>query len=152
MGCACIRKYDFDLDYTSCKDLTYVDRSEYQSPGGAYTLQVINEAGSIKEYSILAGVSTRLNLTGCENEIYTFKVSKNCDKEFTKKVAVLCGLKCGWLKATAKLGAGHPLVLDLDLRIRLIDYAVRDNNIQVARDLIKTVKRDLKRVNCECSC
>lgn len=151
MACACIRRYDFDLSYTSCKDLVYVDRSELQTPG-TYTLQVIDEAGSINEYSVTPGVPVRLNIDGCGQGIYTFKVPYNCQYEVFKKAAVLCTVKCGWLKAVAKLGAEDPLIRSLDDRIAQIDYAVRYDQIPVARDLLATVKRDLRRVNCECTC
>lgn len=151
MACACIRKYDFDLSYSSCKDLLYIDRSEFQTPGN-YTLQVIDEAGSIKEYPVTPGIPVRLTIGDCAQGIYTFKVPQNCQHEIYKKVAVLCNVKCGWLRAVAKLGAEHEMIRSLDDRIAQIDYAVRDDRITVAQQLMETVIRDLKRINCECSC
>lgn len=152
MACVCIRKYDFDLSYTSCKDLVYVDRSEFQSEGGTYTLQVINETGNVKEYpNILPGVPVRIDIGKCTSGIFTFAVVL-CDKDYSKKRAVLCLEKCGWLKAVAKLGAENPMIRSLDDRISQIDYAVRDDRITVAQDLLVTVRRDLKRINCECAC
>lgn len=151
MGCGCIRNYDFDLYYTSCKDLSYIDHSEFQTPGGSYTLQVIDETGGIKEYSVSPKIPVRLTIGDCAQGIYTFKVL-NCDNDFAKKRAVLCNVKCGWLKAVSKLGAEHPMIRSLDDRINQIDQAVRDDMITVAQELLDTVKRDLKRILCECEC
>lgn len=151
MACACIRRYDFDLSYTSCKDLIYVDHSEFQTPG-TYTLQVIDENGKSRDYLVTPAIPVRLEIGNCAQGIYTFKVPENCQHEVFKRVAVLCNVKCGWLKAVARLGAEDPLIRSLDDRIAQIDYAVRDDRITVAQHLLETVKRDLRRVNCECTC
>lgn len=151
MACSCIQFYDFDLTYTSCEDVTYVDRSTWQAGGGSYSLIVIDEDGAETPYTVTAGIPLRLNVGKCAQGIYTFK-AVSCTHQSFKKAAILCNFKCGFLKAISKLGAESPIIQSIWDRIEYIDLAVARDDIQTAKDLVKTVARDLKRINCECSC
>lgn len=115
-------------------------------------MEVIDESGAVKEYpGVLPGVPVRISIGSCSSGIFVFKVV-SCDKVYSKNRAVLCNEKCGWLKAVAKLGAEHAMIRSLQDRIDQVDYAVRDDRITVAQDLLETIRRDLKRINCECIC
>ena len=143
--------FNRNIWYTSCEDIQFTDRSTWQSGGGSYSLSIFDEEGHETTYQVIAGQPTYINLGKCAEGIYTLKAT-SCTKTHIKSVAILCNLKCGWLRAVSKLGAEDSMVKSIDERLSFIDYAVRYDDIKTAKDLLKTVKRDLRRINCQCEC
>lgn len=157
MGCSCINGwYDFDLIYSSCKKILYIDRSvwmvgkDFSSP--QYILTVTNEGGYSKQYEY-TGTPLYLDFGDCPTPgTYTFSV-ETCGEPFQKRKALLCTLQCGYLRAVAKIDDLHQdLVTSIRERINQIDHLVSHSDFLTASELTDTVVRDLKRINCDCSC
>jgi len=160
MSCACIRgTYDFDLTYTTCKDIVYIDRSTWQEGVGfdsniSYSLKITLPDGSIRNETVVVGQPLHLDFGNCpEPGVYNFAV-ETCGEPFYKDFPILCTLECGRLKAAAKLGRGADVKMlrSIRERIELIEDSVSFGDIISAREHVDTVKRDLKRINCECAC
>ncbi len=160
MPCRCIRDtYDFDLIYTSCKDITYRDRSTWQEgvgfdPNISYTLVITLPGGATQTHQVFVGQELPLNFGNCpEPGIYKFSVN-SCTEEFHKYFPILCTLECGYLRAVAKLGKGIDVkgLRSIRERIEHIKDLVSYGDIVSSQDLVDTVERDLSKINCECSC
>jgi hypothetical protein len=160
MACACIRDtYDFDLNQADCTDIIYQDRStfqagpQYTSPP-FYTLNVTDPGGVVKTYEVTSGIPLHLNLGKClEPGVYTFSVD-SCTENFTKKVAILCSIECGYLRAITKIGKGVDVDIVRSIRER-IEYAKLSTSfgdINTARELVQSIILDIRRINCECTC
>lgn len=157
MKCSCIRgTYDFFLDQTQCSNVIYLDHSTWQEGPDygtpTYTLSIEDNGGNITEHSVTQGVPLYLDLS-CSSGVYTFSVV-SCLDTFTKDVAILCSLECGYLKATAKLGRGVEVetLRSIRERIDFIKQSVGFGDIDTARDLTQSVEFDLKQINCSCKC
>lgn len=160
--CACIREtYDFDLIQTSCSNITYIDRSSYQegadytdTPG--YTVTVKSPSGGTTDYQVTKGIPLHLNLGTCVTPgVYTFTVH-SCIDTYSKRVAILCSLWCGYLKAVAKLanravGIDRSAIKSIRERLEYIPL-IANTDHETATNLTETVVRDLKKINCECAC
>lgn len=158
MSCSCIRGiYDFDLLFTSCADLRYVDRSVWMAgpgyTGGVYEVEVEAPSGAISTFTHVVGETTVLDWGKCVPPgIYTFRV-KSCQETFEKKVPVLCKLWCGWLRAVAKLETfGSDTIREIREQLEMIPFAVSYGDITTAQALTAAVDRRLTKINCECSC
>lgn len=157
MSCNCIVDvYDFEITQDACDRIYYHDRSTWgKTEAGAkvgYTLKVTDPTGSVTSYQVIAGVPLKLELGNCAIPgVYDFEV-ESCDN-FAKKYPIVCSLWCGWLKAVAKLGGAIDVSIITSIRER-IEYILKvsSTDFNTARDLTETVIRDLKKINCECSC
>jgi hypothetical protein len=158
MACSCIKGvYDFDLTYTSCADIRYIDRSVWMAgpgyTGGQYEVKMSGPGGDTRTFDIVVGQTAVLDLGNCVTPgVYTFEVT-SCETVFTKQVAITCQLWCGWLRAVAKLGSlDTATVRTLREHLEYIDYAVSYGDIETAQTLVKSVSSGLAKINCECSC
>lgn len=157
--CSCIKKdYDFSLSQVSCSSIIYTDRSTWDSgPDYAltpsYTLVVETPSGGEKEFEITVGTSTKLDLGDCPTGIYKFSVT-TCTDKFYKHTAILCNLWCGYLKAFAKIGKGvdNQFIRDIRERLESIPMSVSYGDIITAQQDTEFVTRELRRVECSCSC
>lgn len=156
MLCDCIRKFSFDLQQDTCESILFVDRSEWQVGGSSspsYNLKLTFPDGTTKTFNVVVGLPTRLDLGKCVPPgVYGIEVS-NCDT-FTANVAITCSLWCGWLKAVTKIGKGIHIEIIRSIRERIewIESLVTYGDVITAQALTNTVERDLKRINCDCSC
>lgn len=156
--CSCIRgNFDFYIEQNQCSKIIYHDRSTWQTGSEyitppTYTLNVKDQGGFTKQFQIIVGVSTELDLGKCPEGIYTFSVT-SCTETFTKWAAILCNLYCGYLKAISKIGKGIDVEIVRSIRERLeyIEQTV-NGDFLTAKSLVASVEIDLKHINCLCSC
>lgn len=156
--CSCILgTYDFSLDQTACSDIIYQDRSVFQTGADfvsppTYTLSIEDSGGKITEHKVTVGVPLHLDLS-CASGVYKFTVV-SCTEVFYKYVAIVCQAECGYLRAVAKLGRGVEVEILRSIRERIeyVKQAVGFGDIETARDLLKTIDRDISMINCSCKC
>lgn len=158
-NCACIRSsYDFDLVQTKCSSITYIDRSVWQSGAEysdtpSYVLNLTLPDGSTKTYDVTVGTPTHIDLGNCVAAgIYEFSVV-SCTEKYSKKIAIICSLYCGWLRAINKLGQGVEIETIRSIRERL-EYieVISSSDILTAAALINSVERDIDKISCQCVC
>lgn len=152
MSCACIRYFDFDITEPTCKSIIYIDRSSFQGSGG-YTLTLIHPDGTKSNYEV-SNIPLHIDLGTCVPAgVYEFTTS-TCGETFSKKFPILCSLECGYLKASAKLGRGIEIESLRSIRERIdrIRELVSYGDIDSAVELTQSVERDLKKINCSCTC
>lgn len=161
MKCSCIKgTFDFDLLYTTCKDITFIDRSVWMEgtdfdPTRSYTLTITHPGGSTTTHDVVVGIPLHLDFGECPNPgVYRFSTT-SCGELFQKDWAMICTLKCGYLRAVAKVGTpGIETVFLRSIRERIEDIpnVVSYGSIVEAQGLTETVRIDLRKVNCDCQC
>lgn len=160
MRCSCITNFfDFTLDELSCGSIYYIDRSTWQE-GAEYTaektyeLKIEHPDGHESVHQVTVGVPLKLDLGECVRpEMYRFS-TVSCTKEYFKDYPILCALRCGYLKAAAKLGAGVHVGVLREIRENTdrIQELTSYGDIESARALLEIVSTKLKSINCDCSC
>ena len=159
MACACIRgSFDFDLIQDVCSDIVYRDRSTWQqgeefSETPSYTLTIEDPSGKKTDHTVTVGTPLHLNLGECVTPgIFSFEVVSCADK-YTKKVAIVCSLWCGYLRSFAKIGKGVdvPFLRSIRERIEHIER-IAGTDFVSAQQLTDDVARDIRKINCECAC
>lgn len=158
MKCSCIvGSYDFSLDQTNCSDIIYLDHSTWQQGADfasppTYTLSIEDSGGKVTTHEVTVGTPLHLKDLACTPGVFQFSTI-SCTKKVTKKVAIICNLWCGWLRAVSKLGeVDAEIVRSIRVRLEYISLAVSYGDTQTAVELISSVTRDLKRINCSCEC
>lgn len=154
--CSCLKgTYDFLITQTRCGEVTYLDRSEWQTgaefvSAPEFQLSIKFPDGSTRTYDGTVGTPIDLNLGECvEPGVYTASVT-SCLDTYSKKFAITCSLWCGFLKSVAKVGyTDH--IRDIKERIERAEISAATDFV-TAISLIKSVKRDLERIDCSCGC
>lgn len=163
--CGCIKNYfDIHLEFLDCKHIKIADQSEWMQ-GDAYVIP--------KEYNANFNIKTWRSEKAITIPINGFKVysaqdfglecfgddilcitTESCGVKYTIQKALICQSECKVqeLIANAKSIEDYDIANDFYLKIESIKANVMLNRIDAASDLLETLKKQLKRYECNAHC